>query len=215
LKNNNKTHFFALTLGVKSDNIMDADSAIYDSEVNLQNVPDKTETRLVEATFDGDIDSFGKLCQRYYAALVAIGYSVLADHQLAEDAAQESFAQALVNLRKLRDKKRFVPWLAAICRNVAKDMVAIKVRQVSSKDLSQAARNNNHDESRRLIRRAIEQLPVSAKELIVLRYYNGLSYEEIGSVLGISKATINGRITRAKRKMAKYLRRNGFPENRL
>ena len=194
---------------------MDADSAIYDSEVNLQNVPDKTETRLVEATFDGDIDSFGKLCQRYYAALVAIGYSVLADHQLAEDAAQESFARALVNLRNLKDKTRFAPWLAAICRNVAKDMVAIKVRQISSEGLSQAARNNNHDEIRRLIRQAIDQLPVSARELVVLRYYNGLSYEQIASVLGISQAAINGRLTRSKRKMAKYLRRNGFPENRL
>jgi RNA polymerase sigma-70 factor (ECF subfamily) len=94
-------------------------------------------------------------------------------------------------------------------------MVATKVRQISTKDFSQAARNNNHDESRRLIRRAIEQLPVSAKELIVLRYYNGLSYEEISSVLGISRPTINGRLTRAKRKIAKYLNHNGFPENQL
>jgi len=51
--------------------------------------------------------------------------------------------------------------------------------------------------------------------LIVLRYYDGLSYEEISSVLGISKATINGRLTRAKRKIARYLQRNGFLENRL
>jgi RNA polymerase sigma-70 factor (ECF subfamily) len=184
-------------------------------EVNLQNVPDKSETKLVEAAFNGDIESFGKLCRRYYAAMVAIGYSVLADHQLAEDAAQESFARALINLKNLRNKTKFVPWLAAICRNVAKDMVATKGKQISTDDFSQAAQNNNHDESHRLIRRAIEQLPVSAKELIVLRYYNGLSYEEISSVLGISRPTINGRLTRAKRKMAKYLRRNGFPENQL
>jgi RNA polymerase sigma-70 factor (ECF subfamily) len=178
-------------------------------------VPDESERKLVEAAVGGDIESFGKLCQRYYPAMAAVGYSVLGDHQLAEDAAQESFARALVNLRKLKKQTRFAPWLAAICRNVAKDMVATKDRQISSKDLSQAARNNNHDENNRLIRRAIEQLPVSAKELMVLRYYNGLSYEQIGSVLDISKGTINGRITRAKRKMAQYLKRNGFPENRL
>jgi len=178
-------------------------------------VPDKSETKLVEAAFNGDIESFGKLCQRYYAAMVAVGYSVLGDHQLAEDAAQESFARALVSLRKLKQQTRFAPWLAAICRNVAKDMVATKVRQINTDDFSQAARNNNHDENSRLIRRAIEQLPVSAKELIVLRYYNGLSYEEISTVLGISGPTINGRLTRAKRKMAKYLKHNGFPENQL
>jgi RNA polymerase sigma-70 factor (ECF subfamily) len=178
-------------------------------------VPDKSETKLVEAAFGGDIEGFGKLCRRYYPALVAVGYSVLGDHQLAEDAAQESFARALINLKNLRNRTKFVPWLAAICRNVAKDMVATKARQINTGDFSQAARNNNHDDSRRQIRQAIDQLSISAKELIVLRYYNGLSYEEISSVLGISKATINGRLTRAKRKMAKYLTHNGFPENQL
>ena len=178
-------------------------------------MPDKSETKLVEAAFNGDIESFGKLCQRYYAAMVAIGYSVVSDHQLAEDAAQESFARALINLKNLRNKTKFVPWLAAICRNVAKDMVIANARKISTDYLSKAAQNNNHDESHRLIRRAIEQLPVSGKELVVLRYYNGLSYEEISSVLGISRPTINGRLTRAKRKMAKYLKHNGFPENQL
>jgi len=178
-------------------------------------VPDKTETKLVEAAIGGDIESFGILCQRYYPAMTAVGYSVLGDHQLAEDAAQESFAQALVNLTNLKNKRKFAPWLATICRNVAKDMVSTKAKRISTDDFSRAAQNNNPDESRRLIRRAIEQLPVSAKELMVLRYYNGLSYEEISSVLGISKASINGRLTRTKRKMAKYLKHNGFPENQL
>ncbi len=64
-------------------------------------MPDETETKLVEAAFNGDIESFGKLCRRYYGPMVAIAYSVVSDHQLAEDAAQESFARALVSLRKL------------------------------------------------------------------------------------------------------------------
>jgi RNA polymerase sigma-70 factor (ECF subfamily) len=178
-------------------------------------VQDNTETKLAESAIAGDIDSFGRLCQRYYSAMVAISYSVLGDHQLAEDAAQEGFARALVNLRNLKNKTRFAPWLAAICRNVAKDMVTAKARQFTIEDFSQAAQDSNPDESMQVIRSAIEHLPAPAKELIVLRYYNSLSYEEISSVLGISKATINGRLTRAKRKMAKYLKRRGFPENQL
>ncbi|MCP4609345.1 MAG: RNA polymerase sigma factor [Planctomycetes bacterium] len=178
-------------------------------------MPDKSEIQLVEAAVGGDIESFGKLCQRYYPAMAAVGYSVLGDHQLAEDAAQESFARALIRLKNLKNKRKFVPWLAAICRNVAKDMVSAKARRIRTNDYSQAAQNNNNDDNSSSIRRAIEQLPVSAKELVVLRYYNGLSYKEISSVLGISKATINGRLTRAKRNMAQYLKRNGFPENQL
>jgi RNA polymerase sigma-70 factor (ECF subfamily) len=188
---------------------------MYDLEVNLSSVPDKLEIRLIEAAVDGDIGSFGKLCQRYYAAMAAIAYCVLGDHQLAEDAAQESFARALVRLRSLRNRAKFATWLAAICRNVAKDMVATKARQIGSKDISEAADRSGSDDSLQAVQQAVEQLPSSAKELVILRYYDGLSYEEISCVLGISKATINGRLTRAKRKLAKYLNRNGFLENQL
>ncbi len=171
--------------------------------------------RLIEAAVGGDLESFGELCREYYASMVAVGYSVLGEHQLAEDAAQESFARALVGLRNLKNKKRFAPWMAAICKNVAKDMLAEKARRINSSDFTQVGKAEDPDGDDRLIHQVVEQLPESAKELVVLRYYDGLSYEQIGSVLGISKASINGRLTRAKRKMAKYLRRNGFPENRL
>lgn len=176
---------------------------------------EKSKTELVEAAVDGDIDSFGELARQYYAAMVAIGYSVLADHQLAEDAAQETFARALSNLRCLKNKRKFAPWLAAICRNVAKDMVTSRAGQINAEDLSQVPDDDKEDSSVYAVRRAVEQLSVSAKELLVLRYYDGLSYEEISSVLQISKSTINGRLTRAKRKMAKYLKRDGFLEDQL
>ena len=178
-------------------------------------MPEKTEINLIEAAVGGDIDSFGQLCRQYYAVMAAVGYSILGEHQLAEDAAQETFARALVNLNKLKNNNNFGPWLAAICRNVAKDMLAEKVRQISSDDLQKVSQNKKTNENNRLIHRAIEQLPAPTKELVVLRYYDGLSYEQISSVLGISKASINGRLTRAKRKMAKYLKSNGFPENQL
>ena len=178
-------------------------------------MPERSEIHLIEAATGGDIESFGELCRRYYATMAAIAYAVMSDHQLAEDAAQESFAKALVNLRNLKKKDRFASWLAAICKNVAKDMLAARARQINTDDISQVAETGNSDENNRAIRRAIEQLPESAKDLVVLRYYDGLSYEQISTVLGISKASINGRLTRAKRKMADYLKKNGFPENRL
>jgi len=170
------------------------------------------QTELVEAAVAGDINSFGQLARRYYPSMVAIAYSILADHQLAEDAAQEAFARALTNLSKLRKPHKFAPWLARICRNVARDMVAARARRINPKDFCPAPDRNSPDDSVEAVRRSIEQLPFRARELIVLRYYNGLSYEEISSVLGISKPTINGRLTRAKRKIEKCLKRNGLLE---
>jgi RNA polymerase sigma-70 factor, ECF subfamily len=176
-------------------------------------VREKLETDLIETAASGDIESFGQLCGRYYSAMVAISYSILGDHQLAEDSAQETFARALINLKKLKNKNKFAPWLVAICRNVAKDMLSEKNARVNNDALSQINREENKNHLQ--INQAIEKLPSSMKELVVLRYYDGLSYEKISSVLGISKASINGRLTRAKKKMANYLRKMDLSENQL
>ena len=77
---------------------------------------------LFESALKGSVDSFGQLYGNYYNAISAIAYAVLADHHLAEDAAQETFARALQNMGKLKHKERFGVWFGAICRNVARDM---------------------------------------------------------------------------------------------
>jgi len=169
--------------------------------------------RLVEAAVGGNIESFGELCTYYYPSMVAIAYSVLADHQLAEDAAQEAFAKALTNLGKLNNARKFAPWLARICRNTAVDMVRVKARQASSDDFSQLPDARTDAPDAEIVRDAIAGLPEHDREVIVLRYYNSLSYEQISAVLGVSKAAINGRLTRAKQKLAEHLNRNGFWES--
>ncbi len=178
-------------------------------------VTEKDQRELVEAAAGGDIESFGELARRYYASMVAIAYSVLADHQLAEDTAQESFAKALVGIMALKDKGKFGPWMASICRNTAKDILTKNRTDISRDDFVKVAGNDKSEDKIHAVRRAIKQLPGSARELIVLRYYDGLSYEEISSVLGISKASINGRLTRAKRNLAKYLRYHGIMGDEL
>lgn len=160
----------------------------------------------------GDIDSFGRLCGHYYRPLVALAYGVLGDHQLAEDAAQEAFARALVSLRKLQRPEKFGPWLGQICRNVAIDMARLH-RRTTGGD-GDAARNTGHDEAAlQAVRSAIDRLPTAMKEVVILRYYDDCSYEQIADVLGLSRTTVNGRLTQAKRKLAQQLRRQGVWED--
>ena len=82
-------------------------------------------------------------------------------------------------------------------------------------DLSKTAAESPKDESVEAVREAISKLPAAARELIFLRFYDGLSYEQISAVLGFSEQAINGRLRRAKRKIADYLRHSGFAEVRL
>ena len=183
-----------------------------------KSVAQKPDTVLVKAAINGNADSFTELCRRYYPAMVAIAHSILGDRHLAEDAAQQAFAKAALKLPQLKKESRFAGWLAVICRNIAKDMarnVGAGLRVCPTDDLSMIAAESRDDDTAETVREAISKLSASARELIFLRYYDGMSYEQISAVLGISEQAINGRLRRAKKKMADYLRRNGFGEVRL
>jgi RNA polymerase sigma factor (sigma-70 family) len=175
-------------------------------------VAQQPDTTLVRSAINGDAEGFTELCRRYYPAMVAIAHSILGDRHLAEDAAQQSFAKAAVKLPQLKKETRFGNWLAVICRNIAKDIARRTENFHSTDDLSMIEAKSSDDETAEVVRQAISKLSASARELVFLRFYDGMSYEQISAVLGISGQAINGRLRRAKKKLAGYLRRNGFGE---
>ena len=170
-----------------------------------------SETTLVEAAQNGHLESFGALYERYHSSMVALAYSMLSDRDLAEDAAQEVFAIACRDLRSLKSKERFAAWLAGICRNVSRQMLrANKGKPVAVGDNPAARKRDDIEDRREAIRRAVWSLREPERELIVMRYFDGFSQGQISEVLDISPQAVNGRLVRAKRKIAKYLKRNGL-----
>ena len=166
----------------------------------------------------GDADSFGRLCERYYSALVAIAYSRLGDCDLAQDAAQEALFIAFRNISKLNSHEHFSRWVARICRNIASDMAKARSRDkaLSIEDCRSLSKKDSseHDDVE-IVRSIISELPVKTKEVILLRSYNQMSYEQISDVLGISQEAVNGRLRRAKRIVARQLRRRASVEVEL
>lgn len=169
------------------------------------------ETQLVEAARNGHLESFGALYERYHSPMVALAYAMLADRDLAEDAAQEVFAAACRDIGSLKSEERFGAWLAGICRNVARQMLRTnKVKPVALNEDCAAPDRDECDGRRDVIRRAVWSLREAERELVVLRYFDGFSQARISEVLDLSPQAVNGRLVRAKRKIAKYLKRNGF-----
>jgi len=170
-----------------------------------------SDTQWVEAAQNGHLESFGALYERYHSPMVALAYSMLADRDLAEDAAQEVFAVACRDIGNLKSKERFAAWLAGICRNVSRQMLrAQKIKPAALRDDYAARSDNDAQDHREAIRRAVWRLREAERELVILRYFDGFSQARISEVLNLTPQAVNGRLVRAKRKIAKYLKRNGM-----
>ncbi|MHC4309560.1 MAG: RNA polymerase sigma factor [Planctomycetota bacterium] len=178
-------------------------------------MPQKPDLTLVERACSGDTDSFTELCRRYYPAMVAIAHSITGDRHLAEDAAQQAFAKAVRKMSQLKNKTKFAAWLAAICRNVALDLACNRDTFQNTEDLSMVAAESRENGTTEAVREALNKLSAPAREVIFLRFYDGMTYEQISAVLGISEQALNGRLRRAKKEMANFLRRNGFDKVQL
>lgn len=166
---------------------------------------------LVRQALRGEPKSFGELCRKYYPSLIAIADSILLDHHLAEDAAQETLAEACRNLKTLKRPESFGAWAGTICRNVAKDMLRELPRQRKAAEryagLEHDCDDRDHD---MIMTEAVQQLPQHLREIVYLRFYNEMSYEQMAKVLGATQQSIDGRLRRAKKKIAAYLVKKGF-----
>jgi RNA polymerase sigma-70 factor (ECF subfamily) len=152
------------------------------------------------------------LYERYYAVMVWVAYSVLLDRDLAEDAAQQAFATACEKMHGLRRPDRFGPWLTRICRNAAIDMARERrrdavLRQGAGGCMRQTPRRDGFDGA---VKEAVDGLGPMYREIVVLHYYNRMSYKEIQAVLGVSVHTVKGRLARARKRIQAHLKRNGF-----
>ncbi len=166
---------------------------------------------LVRRALQADREGFGQLCRRYYPSLIAVADSILMDRHLAEDAAQETLAHACRQLPRLRQPGRFGPWVAAICRNVAKDMLRDRMRQRESVRNCEPRGPDAHDDGQsEILTEALQRLPQPLREVVFLRFQNGMSYEQMGKILGATPESIDGRLRRAKKRIAAFLKANGF-----
>jgi RNA polymerase sigma-70 factor, ECF subfamily len=175
--------------------------------------PCETDERAtVEAACRGDVSAMAKLYERYYATMVWVAYSVLLERSLAEDAAQQAFATACGKIRHLRQPDRFGPWLTTICRHTAQDLARARRREAAlqKRAVSEVRTASDSDGFDKAVKEAVDRLPLMYREVVILHYYNGLSYQEIESAIGISGDVVKGRLARARKQIQVHLEQDGF-----
>jgi RNA polymerase sigma-70 factor (ECF subfamily) len=164
------------------------------------------ETELVTNAQHGDRNAYGELVRIHASGIFNVVYRMCGDAQLAEDAAQETFLQAWLNLNSYRPGTSLRNWLYRIAVNAATDMLRKEKHLVpgAMEDLQLSDARPGPEaifvkqERAALVRGAVLSLPEACRAVLVLREYEGLSYQEISSALDIPVGTVMSRLNYAR-----------------
>jgi len=166
-----------------------------------------TDNELIASSLRGDTAAFAKLVLRYRLMAIAVSYRICGNAALAEDIAQETFIRIWEKLSTFRPEGNFRGWLCRIAANMTIDAVRRKkpMTDIAEIPLDDGKVGPEGDalqkERAAMVKAAIMQLPVPSRAVLVLREYEGLSYQEIADALDIPLGTVKSRLNDARRRL--------------
>ena len=173
-----------------------------------------TDQQLVQRAQRGDLRAFDLLVLKYQGRIAALVSRYVSDAGEVEDVTQEAFIKAYRALGKFRGDSAFYTWLYRIAANAAKNHLVAKGRRPGADATIEDAEGFDEGgmlsesaspealamggELAEVVESALNALPDELKSALMLREFDGLSYEDIADVLGCPVGTVRSRIFRAR-----------------
>ena len=150
----------------------------------------------------GDREAFRHLVETYQKRAVAHAVAILFDRGDAEDAVQEAFIDAFKAIGTFDTSRTFYEWFYVLLRNRCYKMTA-KRRPAENIDDVQllAAESGAVDDTRLVIEKALHSLTLEEREIVSLKYFSGLSYDELATHLQIPRGTVMSRLFYARQRL--------------
>ena len=158
--------------------------------------PDPSDLELVQRGRSGDDAALGALAKRHHAAAYRVALSFVREDDLAQDVVQDAFLKAFRALGGFRADASFRTWLLTITANEAKGVIRRRGRRretalEDAEEVQSEAGGPAHDamvkQDASRARKMLEQLPEKQRLSVTLRIEDGLSFKEIGEVIGSSE----------------------------
>lgn len=182
----------------------------------------ETDQQLVERAQKGDTRAFDLLVKKYQHKILGLIGRYIHDHAEVQDVAQEAFIKAYRALGSFRAESAFYTWMYRIAINTAKNYLVSRGRRPPGSDLDindaevvdQSGRLSDIESPEAAIARdqlesavfeAIENLPEDLRTAITLREFDGLSYEDIATIMECPVGTVRSRIFRAREAVDKSI----------
>jgi RNA polymerase sigma-70 factor (ECF subfamily) len=172
-----------------------------------------SDGELVRQTLAGQTEAYAELVRRWTGRVMALCHARLRRADAAEDLAQEALLRGFRALATLAEPEKFGAWLCGIAVRACLDW--LKARQRTQIPFSALAPDGNpdqflgsqqataddaleHAEELQQLMAEVEALPDEFREVVMLYYYEDVTYRDLAQLLGVSTATINARLTRAR-----------------
>lgn len=173
----------------------------------------RTDEELLAACRAGETSAFAELVRRYQVMACAVTYSATGSRALSEELAQEAFVLAWQRLGQLEDDARFGPWLGGVARNLARNAKRKARREVATADFeTHRAREptmaDQLDDAREeaMLWEALEEIPETYREPLVLFYREGQSTKQVADALGLSTSAVEQRLSRGRKRLREGVR---------
>jgi len=185
------------------------------------------DEQMVERALSGDPEAFGEIVRRWERRIFALAFGMLGREEDARDATQETFLAAFRNLRGFRGDAKVSSWLHRIAVNqcitrqrrakvrgeTALEDEAQKNAAVFAMPLDASpARTAETVERSQAVRRAVGSLPPDLRQVVVMKEFEELTFQQIADVLEIPLSTVKSRLYTALRQLQMRLQKFGDTE---
>ncbi|MEM7586899.1 MAG: sigma-70 family RNA polymerase sigma factor [Acidobacteriota bacterium] len=198
-----------------------------DSGDRLQRSVVPSDDALVAGTLAGSVEAFRMLVERFQRPVLSLIARMVGNRELAEDLAQEVFVKAYRKLALFDRQRKLSSWLFKIAHNTAidhlrrsqLDTVPLEAQSSEGEDswdvlpaneAEGPERRAEHAELVRGLDAALGRMPPHYREILVLRFQQGLAYHEIADITGLAMGTVKVQLHRARKRLASELAEAGF-----
>lgn len=170
-----------------------------------------SEKEILEQVQGGDKSAYKMIVKRYMKQAYYTALGLVHNPQDAMDLSQEAFIKAFRNIKHFQVEKPFFPWFYRVMKNLCLDHLK-KKRRIEEIPLDEARvipEEREDREMKEVLWKGIKELPVEQREIVLLRYFQSLSYREIAQVTGKPLGTVMSSLYYSKKRLkgllGKYL----------
>ncbi len=174
----------------------------------------ETDEEVVMRVQAGDKDAYGEVIDRFEKPLCAFIFRILGDKENCADALQETFLKAYKNINSFDPKRKFSSWIYRVAHNEAithyrknsKHFTLEEIDEIESKENNEETIQTKLDSEKQkhVLDKALLTIPLKYREVIVFRYYEEKSYEEISEIMRLPINTVGTYLSRGKAEIKKH-----------